>query len=358
MIDGMPRPRPPHLHREATRHGTVVWYVRIGKGPRTRIKEAFGTPEFDEAYQAAIAGTPRPSKGAKAGTLAWLIARYKDSAAWAALSQGSRNLRDMVFRQAIETSGDVPFASISRSHIIAGRERRKAKPAMALHFLSAMRALFRWAVDADLVAADPTQGVRRPHNRSDGHHVWTDEECDLFEAKWPVGTRERLAFDILLYTGLRKGDAVTLGRQHVKNGIATIRTEKTGEVVSIPILPPLAASIKACPTGDMAFITGKRGQPLNKGSFGIYFRRACNAAGVPGSAHGLRKAGATRAANNGATVAQLEALFGWRGGGMASLYTRKADRGRLAKEAAGKLMRDDLFPHPQSGAGMKQKNGA
>jgi integrase len=76
---------------------------------------------------------------------------------------------------------------------------------------------------------------------------------------------------------------------------------------------------------------------MTKESFGNWFRDACKAADVAGSAHGLRKAGATRAANNGATVAQLEAIFGWSGGGIASLYTRQADRTRLAKEVMGKL---------------------
>ena len=52
----MPRPRPPHLHRETNRHGNVVWYVRVGKGPRIRIKGIYGTPEFEAAYRAAING--------------------------------------------------------------------------------------------------------------------------------------------------------------------------------------------------------------------------------------------------------------------------------------------------------------
>jgi hypothetical protein len=51
----------------------------------------------------------------------------------------------------------------------------------------------------------------------------------------------------------------------------------------------------------------------------------------------VRKIAATRAANAGATVAQLEAIFGWQGGTMASLYTRTADRRRLALEAMHKL---------------------
>jgi integrase len=93
---------------------------------------------------------------------------------------------------------------------------------------------------------------------------------------------------------LRLGDAVRLGRPRVKNGIATIRTEKTGQVVVIPILPPLQASIEAGPIGELTFIASKNRRPMTKESFGNRFREACKEAPVPGSAHGLRKAGATR----------------------------------------------------------------
>jgi integrase len=119
--------------------------------------------------------------------------------------------------------------------------------------------------------------------------------------------------------------------------VATIRTEKTGITVTIPILPVLDEILQAGPCADLAFICGENGRPLTKESFGNLFREACNAAGVAKSAHGVRKIGATRAANNGATVAELEAIFGWQGGGMASLYTRAADRARLAKGAMSKL---------------------
>jgi integrase len=87
----------------------------------------------------------------------------------------------------------------------------------------------------------------------------------------------------------------------------------------------------------LTFIVGESGRPLTKESFGNLFRDACQEAGVPGSAHGVRKIAATRAANAGATVAQLEAIFGWQGGAMASLYTRAADRRRLSIEAMHKL---------------------
>jgi integrase len=141
--------------------------------------------------------------------------------------------------------------------------------------------------------------------------------------------------DVLLYTGLRRGDAVRLGKQHVKAG--EIKTEKTGQIVPVQILPVLAKTLGVGPTGDLTFIVGERGQPFTKESFGNLFRDACRAAGVPGSAHGLRKIAATRAANAGASEATLEAIFGWSGGRMASLCTRKANRKRLAREGMHKL---------------------
>jgi hypothetical protein len=99
----------------------------------------------------------------------------------------------------------------------------------------------------------------------------------------------------------------------------------------------LANTLAQGPTGDLAFIVGENGKPLTKESFGNMFRAACNAAGVKKSAHGVRKIDATRAAEAGATMRELEALFGWTGGTIASLYTKTADRKRLAAAASEKI---------------------
>ena len=128
------------------------------------------------------------------------------------------------------------------------------------------------------------------------------------------------------------------GKQHIRNEVITIDTEKTGTRVTIPVLPELAEILAAGPLGELSVIASKRGQPLRKEVVGNLFKKACVAAGIKGkSAHGIRKAAATRAANNGATVATLEAIFGWDGGQMAALYTKAADRRRLAAEHMEKL---------------------
>jgi integrase len=203
-----------------------------------------------------------------------------------------------------------------------------------------MRGLFRWATEAQHLKADPTAGIRNPkRKKGPGFRPWTEDDMAAYDRRWPVGTRQRVWRDVIAYTGLRRGDVVRIGRQHVRNGVATLQAEKGAFTVTVtlPILPILEASLKAGPCGDLTFIVGAEGRPLTKESFGNAFRKACRAAGVPGSAHGVRKIGATRAAENGATDAELEAIFGWHGGAMARHYTREANRARMAREAMHKL---------------------
>jgi integrase len=347
-MEGVPKRQLPFLNHERTRHGGLVWYVRIGKGPRIRLRQAYGSPEFLAAYHAAIAGEAPPDVKTKArsGTLAWLVARYRESTAWLEFSPATRRQRENVLARVLTKSGDAPYAKITRKTIVQGLDRRRETPSAARHFLDSMRGVFQWAVYAELAEIDPTEGVRSPKPRdTGGYHIWTEDEARRYEERWPLGTRQRVAFDVLLYTALRRGDAVRLGKQHERDGLFVLRTNKTGEEAYIPILPPLIESIKAGPTGDLTFIAALDGRNLTKESFGNCFRDWCKAADVPGSAHGLRKLYATRAAQ-WLTEAQLEAIHGWeRGSAVVKIYTKKVDRERLARSAAKKLTENTPRPH-------------
>jgi integrase len=152
-----------------------------------------------------------------------------------------------------------------------------------------------------------------------------------------VGPDQKGWLEVLIGTGLRRGDAVVLGKQHVRDGIAIIKTEKTDTEVTIPISLELAAVLSIGPTGDLHFICNANGKPFTKESFGNAFSEACRATGIKKSAHGLRKPAAERAAHAGAAERELDAMMGWTGGRMAAHYTRGADRRRLALAGAGKL---------------------
>jgi len=341
----MPRPRPPYLSHERNFRGNMVWYVRV-RGKRIRIKAAYGTPEFDAEYQAALAKTRDAGRVLghrhRPGSLQWLIDQYRDTAAWQRdLSKATRRQRDNIFKKVLAASGNASFALITKADIERGRERRvAATPHQARHFVDTMRGLFRWAYKAQHIKSDPTAGVDTPARpKTEGFKAWTEDDVATYEQHWPIGSRQRVWLDVLLYTGLRRGDAVRLGRQHVKHGVATLTTEKTGTPVALPILAVLQLTLDAGPCGDLSFIAGAKGRPFTKESFGNEFRDACRAAGINKSAHGLRKIAAIRCAENEATVPQMNAIFGWTGSRMALHYIETASRKKLAADGMAKLER-------------------
>jgi integrase len=344
MVTDMPKPRPPYLQRLTNRHGNPVWYVHKRPAPRVLIRAEYGSPGFEAEYNAALVGPPRATVGAKAlgGTLGWLWDRYRESVSWAALSPSTRRQRENIMGRPLSASGSEPFASIKSSDLRAALDGMEDTPCQANHLLKTMRGLFKWATGRHL-PVDPTLTVKPLQTaRTEGFPVWTEDDVARYQAKWPVGTKERVWLDVLLYTGLRRGDAVTLGRQHVRNGTWTLRTEKSQGVVEVsnPMLPILSVTLAAGPTADLAFICGPNGKRMTKAYFGNEFRDACDAAGVRGkAAHGLRKAAATRCAENGATVPQLMALFGWRDPKIAMLYIEKADRKRMSAMAGGMMQK-------------------
>jgi integrase len=197
-----------------------------------------------------------------------------------------------------------------------------------------MRGVFRWAHKAGHIKHDPTTGIETPARpRSEGFKAWDEDDVLAYERRWPIGTRQRVWLDVLLYTGLRRGDAARLGRQHVRDNVARLKTQKTDTPVALPILPVLAQTLAAGPCGDLTFIAGAKGRPLTKESFGNEFREACRAAGINKSAHGLRKIAGIRCAQNGATVPQMNAIFGWTGAKMALHYIELANREKMAADA-------------------------
>jgi integrase len=314
----------------------VCWYVRKGKGKRIRVP-APGTEGFDEAYQAAAADSNSAAKvrSNANGTLAWLVMRYRETTAWTSLSPATRRQRENILKNVLDTAGNQPVSRITKASIIAGTDRRSGH--QARHFLDTMRGLFKWAADAGLVKEDPTDRIKTVKPKIKGFPPWGEEDVTAYRNRWPIGTRQRVWLEVLIGTGLRRGDAVMLGKQHVRDGIATIKTEKTGTEVTISISPELADILSIGPTGDLHFICNALGKPFTKASFGNAFAEACRKAGVQKAAHGVRKYKATAAAYKGATELELDAMFGWTGGRMAAHYTREASRRRLALSGASKL---------------------
>jgi integrase len=337
----MTRPRPPYLIKRIARNGETTWYVWKRPFRQIRIRGEYGSEAFVAAYHAALNGkmeeVEEKSKHAPE-TLAWLIERYRETSAWSDLAEATRRQRENIFKNVIKSAGDTPYQTVKKASIVATRDSKRQTPSAANNFINTMRGLFDWAVDAGLIEANPTvgvKGVKRP--KTGGFHQWTEDELAKFEAHWKLGTRERLAFEIMLNLGLRRGDVATLGKQHFSGGRIRLVTEKTKTWLDLPASPRMLSVIAGSQTGDLVLLShAVTGRPMTKEGLGNWFRKAAVAAGVDGNCHGLRKAAATRLAEAGATIPELNAVFGWTGTAMASLYTEKANRAKLADNAAMK----------------------
>jgi integrase len=312
------------------------------EGQANALRAPYGSPEFNAEYNAAVSGTALPGKPAAVSkaSLQWLWDNYRDSGAWTALAPSTRDQRENIMLHVLKESGAKPYAAIRKEHIEAGLDRRSKTPAAARNFLDTMKGMFRWAKKRAHVKVDPTSDVEPPkRKKGKGFPPWTRQDVADYQQKFPLGTRQRIWLDVILYTGLRRGDAVRIGRQHIRNGVATLRTEKGGETITVtlPVLAVLQRTLDKGPIGNLAWICGARGEPFTKESFGNEFSAAARAAGVKKSAHGVRKIAATIAAENGATAHQLMAIFGWTNIRQAENYTREAERARLAAQAMGTL---------------------
>lgn len=327
------RKLPLHVVREVSRHGKVKYFYRIGKGVRVRLPDDINSREFKEAYKQAVAGyklteVPRGIP-TQPYSLRWLIDRYRESSTWRAFSIATQRQRENIFIEAIKRSNNARYTTIDRRSMAMAVEARSDTPAQANHFLKAMRGLFSWALQNDYVAIDPTAGVLPLKYKSDGFAPWTMDDLLQFYDRWPVGTKARLAVELLLHTGLRRSDVVRAGQQHMRGNIFSIKTLKTGSQITVEFPKALLDVISVTETGPNSFLISESGKPFETASFGNWFRDRCNDAEIKKSAHGLRKLSATLAAEAGAATHELMAQYGWSNVKQAELYTKGADRVRL-----------------------------
>jgi integrase len=351
----------PYLMPDRDRHGNERLYVRR-RGRKIRIRAKPGTEAFAQAYADALRileqGSPAVDhpviKGARAGTLGWLAACYFASVEFRQLEAKSQATRRCIIEDCLreprkpgsrDLMRDCPISVVSAAHVKMLRDRKAATPAAANNRRKYLSSMFGWAVEHGLLRFNPAREVRKVRHSTAGFHTWTVDEVRQFEERHPIGTKAMLAFGFLLYLGVRRGDLVTLGRQHAKDGWLRFVPKKTRhkrqQPSEKPILPVLADIIARSPTGALTYLETEYGRPFTAAGFGNWFRARCDEAGLPRcSAHGLRKAGATIAAENGATDRQLMALYDWTTAAQANVYTEAANRKRMAGEAARLVARD------------------
>jgi hypothetical protein len=244
-----------HLHLFRDRYGKQrVYYRRPGKPavslPLPLYGEAFwiayraAEERSSQEAQAVQDTTAKPKVGqARQGSMSALIEAYYRSAEWRSLAASSRETYRRQLDHFRAEHGHRLVADLKTPHVNLIMDQMADRPAAANNLRDRLSTLMKYAMASGWREDNPVLFAKKVRHKTRGFRTWTEHDITAFRKRWPVGSPQRLAFEILLFTGLRRSDAVRLGPQHLKGGCHVIATKKSGDLVTLEI--PLHPTCKA-----------------------------------------------------------------------------------------------------------------
>jgi integrase len=357
---------PKYVCEDVDRYGKIRVYLRKPGERKVLLHGSPWSPEFMIAYGRALNGgvdgtavgngeslalPGQPAKlGPAYGTWKWLCQQYIASAEFKGLTGTTPNTRRLILEstwiEPIKKNspllyGEMPIHKMSPIAVRVLRDRKQEFKAAANDRRKVIGYVFNWGMEAypHLVLTNPVRDVKRLKHTAKSIPAWDLADFRLFMDKYTTGSKERRAMALHLYTGARGCDVRHFGPQHTRNGRFAFTQQKTGGAVDLPILDDLATELALAPKEALAYILTEYGKTFSQKGYGNWFNGKAREAGLEHrTAHGIRGGAATIAAENGATVHQLMAIFGWMSESMAIRYTKKANRRKLA-DAGMKLVR-------------------
>jgi integrase len=344
------RALPKYCSWNTDRHGRKR--VRFRKGfYSTYLSGVPYSDDFMQRYHAALDGNARQLQEFKEdrvepGTIDAVIVNFYRSTDFLKLKHTTQRVRRNVLEKFRVLHGKKRVALLTAAHLKAIIGDMADRPEAANNLLKVLRVLLRHAIDMALIHDNPARNVRKFVVNSEGYHSWTEDEVAAFEARHLPGSKAHLALSLMLYTGQRRSDIVRMGWQHISGDTLAVVQDKTRGFLRIPFHPKLASAIGKISRLNMTFLLTEAGAPFSAAGFGNWFRERCNEAGLQHcSAHGLRKACATRLANAGCTTEQIKSITGHKTLSEVARYTKAADQERNAKQALANLLRSES-EHP------------
>lgn len=332
----------PYIQAFRDRHGKMRYYFRR-HGRRVALPGLPGSEPFLAAYQRALKdfvdAAPAVRKGVKSGSFDALAHLYFSSPHFLSLEQVTQRNYRAIIERFNQSHGHRLVAEMRREHVDKIIGAMADRPGAATTLLKRLRTLTRYAMEIGWISKDPTAGAKG--FRSNEFHTWTEDEIAQFEERWPTGSKQRLAYALLLYTGQRGSDVHRMTWSDIAGLTIRVSQQKTGEKLIIPIHPELQTELALAPKNAAAIIATEYGKPFTVKGFQNFMADSIRAAGLPErcKAHGLRKAAARRLAEAGCTAKQIAAITGHRTLAEVERYTRAADQERLAMQAIEKQTR-------------------
>lgn len=341
----------PYLNRIRNRHqrgGFFYYYRRDGRN--IRIEGDVGTSDWHDSYQAihrSFEDDRRvPAKSLPADNFGEVVIAYRSSKRYQKVKAKTKDNYEVELRRLLSVFGDLSIRDINARHISELRDRisTEKSPRAAKEMMKVIRLVFKIAVEHAIIVQNPALGVDDPIDyKAEPWRHWEEDEITLFLSH--AAPRWRRAVMVLLYTGLRVGDALQIRRKHIKDNVLRWKTEKTDTPVVIPLHRELIAELaRPMDVESVEFlIVSLKGHPIKlPTSINHGIVREFKRLGIdnPPPVHGLRKNAVMRLLEAGCELEDVQAVTG-QSHKMIKHYGKQYDRERRAKAAILKLERFD-----------------
>ena len=333
----------PYVSSFRDRHGKRRYRFRRQGFAVHYFKAPHGTKAFEQEYAACLSAEPMTIGAGriKPGSVSDVIARYYADNAFLDLRPATQVVYRGVLERFRSGFGDDPIQRFDAERIARLMTDMRHKPHAAARLRKLLAQLFVIARRAKIVpfGFDPVKDTKAPKAESDGYHRWTEDELATFEAAYPLGTKPRLAFALLLYGAQRSGDVRLMTHETIANGRIRLDQRKTNNAVDVPVVGPLREALDAGPLGEVLLLETKGGEPFTpKGFYGM-LKKACVKVGLSHCApHGLRKSAARRCREAGCSDEEGMAITGHKSVREYHRYAGDDSRGDRADVAMSKVM--------------------
>lgn len=329
------------------RHGKLRARFRKSGHKPMYMRTLPDQPGFEAEYKALQKGEAIEIVRHPAGSVHDLCVRFYESGDFKGKGTAeTRARRRGIIESFRELTGNDKVSDFSFEHIeailFARTEKRLVGKRVvggqvaARNLRKQIRRLFAFAVKLKWIPTNPVDEAEKIGKaRLTGYYTWTEADIALYQKRHPIGTKARLALEIILWTGQRRGDARLFGPRHIVRGKINFTAGKTKADLWLPVARDLRAAIDACPSvGITSFVVTDYGQPFTRDGWGNKMREWCDQADLPKcTSHGLRKAISRRMAQARLTDAQMMSVGGWKNSTEVRTYTEAADQEELAEGA-------------------------
>ena len=324
------------------RNGRWQTFYRRG-GRCTLIRGEHLTAEWWASYADLHAGFEQTKPdGPRYGTLAHVAIEYKNGPKWSKLAEKTKTNYHAEIDALIELFGDAKVDQITRGVVVRLRDRiaEKRSPRAAIERIKVLRILLGQAYDMDLVDRNHALKIGNPIGyKAEPWRHWEDDEIELFlkgaQPRW------RRAVTVLLYTGLRVGDAIKICRSDIKNNVLRWVTSKKKTPVVIPLHRDLIDELSRPMDVEsvdylIVGVKGSRFKHVTSVNHGIVKEFKLLGIDNPPPVHGLRKNAVMRLLQAGCSIEDVQAVTG-QSADMVTHYGQQYDRERRARAAILKL---------------------